>query len=381
MRLCYSGSMRKKVLISGAGVAGLATALQLDTEKYDIHLVERADEFLSAGYAIILWKSGYDVLNHLLEHQEMPFIEPIEKAYFYGRSSLEHLHTTDSRGLIHSVNRSDLIDHLSAEYSDKIGQQKIAFKSQIKHIEQNETICRVQFDNSEIEEFDLVILADGMHSQMRDSKFITKHKEYPYKINYQWIELDGDVEGEVDYGFTENFAYLLYTAGSRAVLGIYDITGKTPRSEIEERIASTLADRTKVKFLHETATDFTVEEIAVDRAYDSKIILVGDAYHGHSPTIGFGTSAALEDGITLAIELNKIGSNSSLEELDQTLKKYENIRNARIQRIYRFSAVMEKLIISDSKMHVAIVTELLKLGAWMPFEDWFMRLLSSKIET
>ncbi|MES2930820.1 MAG: hypothetical protein V4665_03505 [Patescibacteria group bacterium] len=51
---------KKKILISGAGVAGILCALLLDKEKYNINLIERAPSFRNIGFSITLWKTRCD---------------------------------------------------------------------------------------------------------------------------------------------------------------------------------------------------------------------------------------------------------------------------------------------------------------------------------
>ena len=58
---------KKKILISGSGVAGIVCVLSLDTEKYDIEIIERADSFRNIGFSITLWKSGFDLLTSILK--------------------------------------------------------------------------------------------------------------------------------------------------------------------------------------------------------------------------------------------------------------------------------------------------------------------------
>ena len=58
---------RKKVLISGAGVAGIVCAVLLDKEKYDVEIIERSETFRNIGFSLTVWKSGFSQLRSLFE--------------------------------------------------------------------------------------------------------------------------------------------------------------------------------------------------------------------------------------------------------------------------------------------------------------------------
>lgn len=95
--------MKKKILISGIGVAGIVTALSLDQQEYEIDIIERAPEYRNIGYSITLWKAGFDLLMEIFERYGIPVVEG--KDYFkvsgfnlFGDTNLKKLKWLDASG-------------------------------------------------------------------------------------------------------------------------------------------------------------------------------------------------------------------------------------------------------------------------------------------
>ena len=54
-----------KVLIVGAGMAGLTCAATLDKNKYEITVIDKTDTFGTIGYAVAIWSNGFKVLEKM----------------------------------------------------------------------------------------------------------------------------------------------------------------------------------------------------------------------------------------------------------------------------------------------------------------------------
>ncbi len=371
--------MKKKILISGAGVAGLATALQLDAEKFDIHIVERADTFLNMGFSIILWEIGYDVIKDIFQGGATDFVHRIDRARFFGGENMEEIHSVDTSGFGYSVARKDLIDALSGEFVSKLGKKSISFSTVITDINEKDSGCEVTFDSGKTDHFDLVVLADGIHSGMRETHFATKTVTEDYKVTYAWLDSAGGLKDELLFGFYEGVTWLLHTAGRRAVVGYYNHGDEEVNSDFEKRLVDMVAKETGQKLVIDDTTEavFSSQSVHTNEAHDRHLVLVGDAYHGHPPTFGVGTSMALEDSAALAEALNHINSSDFQHSLELALHSYGATRSKRVRVMYATQNIVEDIVVTENALQVAVVKFFFKFGGKFPVEYWVKHLFRS----
>src|SRR4051794_14170604 len=73
------GSGTKRVVIVGAGIAGLAAALRMHREGWDVVVLERAPTRRSSGYLLNLHGPGYDAAERL---GLVPALAPCDIGFF-----------------------------------------------------------------------------------------------------------------------------------------------------------------------------------------------------------------------------------------------------------------------------------------------------------
>ena len=344
--------MKKKVLISGAGPAGLATALLLDTEKFDIQMIERSDDFNSMGFSIILWKTGYEVLQNALG-SDPDFVSPINTMTILGGSEYEELQSADMTGLTYSVERDMLIKNLSSAFMKKFGEHSIKFNTRITEIQESEGSARVTVSGRDTSEYDLVICADGMHSDIRTKHFSANLESGPYKIVYQWVKPGSMLHETSIVGFMTDVTYLIQTTGDKALLAYYTESDETLGNEFEANLTQMMQDRYGGSFEidHGTRAIFGSEEAEVKSWHKNSIVLIGDAAHGHPPTLAAGTSMALEDAALISDLLDH-------NDIDIALHAYSERRKKRIHSVYQLQHLIEEMGISHNDVH----TQLSKLA-------------------
>lgn len=160
-----------KILISGAGIAGPCLAYWLRHHGFEPTLVERASEPRTGGYIVDFWGAGFDVadrmglvpqiLNRGYRLQELRQVDRDGK-----RVSGFELKVFDriTGGRFTSLPRSELAASIYQALDDRV---ETIFDDSIVAIEQLEGKVAVRFDRGPPRVFDLVIGADGLHSQVR----------------------------------------------------------------------------------------------------------------------------------------------------------------------------------------------------------------------
>ena len=160
-----------QVLISGAGPAGLTLAYWLKRYGYTPVVVERAASLRHDGYGIDFLGTGYDVACQMgiieklraqqLRVKQTAYInnsgEPIARL---GGSLLNKV----ARGKYLALMRWTLVDAIYTLVNNSV---EIRFGRTLKHIQQDVNSITGTFDDGSVETFDLLIGADGVHSNTR----------------------------------------------------------------------------------------------------------------------------------------------------------------------------------------------------------------------
>ena len=165
--------MKQRVLISGAGFAGLTLAFWLDRFGYDVTIVEIAKELRKGGSPIDLRGEALQVAkdmgiwdrvkaNEFLHSDEIVDAQDQTIVRFSLNAQPEY------QGDI-EIHRGDLLDILyNSLPKDSV---KIAFGHSIKSLQERENAVEVTFENGSAESFDYVFGADGIHSIARRMLF------------------------------------------------------------------------------------------------------------------------------------------------------------------------------------------------------------------
>ena len=167
-----------KILIVGAGVAGLSFAGFCEKLGIEYKLIEKQIDQSHHGYSLGLWSNARKILEKLdlsdNFDEEGTIIRFLNIKNGAGKL-LRHFNLSYfslNYGGYLMIKRSRLIDWLTS----KVNSQKIFFGLSVEDIEQKTKSVVVTFSNGSVEEFDLLVGADGISSQIRCLVF--SEKEY-----------------------------------------------------------------------------------------------------------------------------------------------------------------------------------------------------------
>lgn len=311
-----------RVLISGAGPAGLTAAYWLRRYGYTPTIVERAPALLVGGYKIDVRGAALQVLRHMGVHD----------AVAAAHTDMQGAVLVDKQGNVINRMTGDDFGHrvggdieivrgtLCQILRDNLGDVEVLFGDSVEGITQTANSAQVQFARNGVRDFDCVIGADGLHSSVRriafgeEARFLRDLGLYlcVYSVpNY--LKLD---RMEMQYSELGRIAAIWSSRGDENAKACFGFAAPSLRIDLRDRAQQQQALRTvyegigwevpRLLELMPTASDWyfdTAAQIDMPRWSQGQVVLVGDAAYCASPMSGQGTSIALIGAHVLAGEL------------------------------------------------------------------------------
>lgn len=324
-----------KILISGAGVAGLTCAIWLAREGFSPIVIEKAPEIRADGFIVSLSHASYHYAERLnLLEKIVAKNSGIRQSSYHDRRGKAML-TLDFRELFKGVNvaqimRDDLEDILYEEARDLV---EIRLATQITAIVEGPRSA-VTFSDGKTEEFDVVIGADGIHSNTRNLVFPESDVERRFlglfSSAYRLPNVIG-LEARFENHMERNRYMCVYTTrrDDLACLFIWqsdELQAPAPELRCQElRNYYAGAPELVDKVISEFPTDYPVYmdpliQIDIKRWYQGNVVLLGDAAYCLTLLSGQGASTAFWGACCLAEALTQQSKSDAFETYDRTLR-------------------------------------------------------------
>ena len=317
----------RTVLISGAGVAGLTLAYWLSRFGFAPTVVERAPLLRTGGYIMDFWGVGFGVAERmqLITQLRRAGYDVAEVRIVDGRGRRIGGFRTDrvSRVLRHrylSILRGDLVAQIDAAVESHVD---TIFGDGIEAIALDASGIEVEFDSAGPGRFDLVIGADGLHSQVRRLIF---GPQAAFETYLGYCAASFAAEG---YPHRDEDAYVAYCEPGKQVARFALRDGRTvfflifamaEKPPLDRRDSAAQKQLLRHVFgdgawecpkilaaLEESEAPYldAVSQIHLDRWHRGRAALIGDAAFCPSLLAGAGSSLAMASAYVLAGELKR----------------------------------------------------------------------------
>jgi 2-polyprenyl-6-methoxyphenol hydroxylase-like FAD-dependent oxidoreductase len=311
-----------KVLICGAGIAGLAMAGSLDRAGTEVVTLEQAPGPRTQGYMIDFFGPGYDAAEAL---GVLPRIRAVgydvREASYRDREGRRRAGLPFDRfarvmdGRLVSIMRPDLERALRESLSNRVDQR---FGARLSGVEQRSSGVRVTLADGGRLDADVLVGADGIHSAVRAAAFgaETGRLRYLGLHTSAYVFRDDAVYAEVrdEFALTDSIDRLMGFYGLRdGSVAVFTVHRTTDPGIPTDTRATILREYDSLGWLAPRALAACppadriyydqVAQIEMPRWSRGRVVLVGDACGAVSLLAGQGASLGIAGAHLLATEL------------------------------------------------------------------------------
>jgi len=364
-----------KVLISGLSIAGPSLAYWLIKYGHDVTIVERAKTLRPGGYGVDIRGAALTVIERMGIMDDVRAHDThMGGTYFVNATGkIEGMASEAAVANQHDdieIMRDDLstiLYHLTKDSATYL------WGNSIKSMRDTSKGVNVVFQNGEKQTFDIVVGADGLHSNVRGLTF-GDEKQFLKPLGSYISIFTIDNYKKIDH------KSLMYTSAGKTV-GMYSARGNTEAKAMfvftsdplsydyhnQEEQKRILAEKYANETGWETQTllkkmqsadDFyfdAVSQIHMPSWHKGRVVLVGDAAYGPSPLSGQGSGLALVGAYILAGELHKAKG-----DYKKAFTAYEEKARPFMEKNQKVGAMVAGSMIESSALKIRIRTLMLR---------------------
>jgi 2-polyprenyl-6-methoxyphenol hydroxylase-like FAD-dependent oxidoreductase len=406
MRRCLSAPERyfygmnttiknQNILISGASIAGPALAFWLNKYGFNVTLVEKTSVLREGGYRVDIRGVAVDVAERMgLMNKIRQSGTVMRGSSFINNSGkrLVSMADPDMFGMRQpndaEIMRGDLSNIL---YEATRNDVTYIFNDSIADIVQTAEDVQVTFKSGQSGTFDLVVAADGLHSNVRniafgDSKNFIQNFGYYFAIFSipNFFELD---HWELSYMAESRVMNVFSTGDHNEAKALFMFASDTSdynyrdteaqKKTLYARYKDDGGEISKVMNCLAGTPDFyfdSISQVHMDSLSRGRVVLLGDAGYCPSPAAGQGTSLALVGAYTLAGELATASGDYQL-----AFNRYEKNMGEFIAKNQDLIKGMEQMF-PKSKRQVWLQTNAMRLMLRLPWKEKILKGMFKKVQ-
>lgn len=338
-----------KILVAGAGIAGLAMALSLRRKHIQCDIVERKSAIDGGGAGMYLPGNSVRALGQLgviARVRETAAPVGTQRIFNHSGKLLNELDLQtfwQTCGGCLSLSRAALQDILKGE----LGAHDIRFDTSVLDIQPDGPLQHVTFSDGTSRGYDLVIGADGIQSSIRD---ITFGRHEPRDLGIAcwrlivddsfgiqgWTAMLGRKRTLLAIPIEDRKLYIYADVATREGAG----AGQAGIHILKDLFSSFSAPLGRVV---ESLDDSLpvhpgrLREVAAQLWHKNNVVLIGDAAHASSPSMAQGAGQAVEDALVLAEALSDEGS------VPAALQAFSARRIERVRWVQKQSRARDKV--------------------------------------
>ncbi|KAJ5730835.1 uncharacterized protein N7483_005343, partial [Penicillium malachiteum] len=355
------------ILIIGAGVAGLSAAIAFGKQGHNVVILEKSGFLKETGAAIHLPPNCTAMLNWMgvdptkfggtLLHELRRYGFEGDLHYTKDFDKVRHMWQAEWY-LVHRVDLHNYLKNRALETAD------LHTKCKITAIDINSSRPSVTLEDGRVFEADLLIGADGLHSQIRGA--IAPEAPAPYPVGkacLRWLLPTEDLQ---KFDSTKDFVkspgiFIEWAANDRRLVAypcsdskVYNLCAFAPSNEVNSDTQAdgwqTAGDKqTVIKAFSEFSpgvrkiVEEADEKLKIWELFDMEGLprwtaghsaLIGDSAHPFQPYMGQGGAMAIEDAVGVAALL-PIGTKRG--DIPARLRMYEANRRPRVEMVLKYT--------------------------------------------
>lgn len=341
--------------VVGAGIGGLSAALSLLDAGFDVRVYERASTLGEVGAGIQVSPNASRVLHRLGLRDALARtgVKPLalhQRRWDDGRTLLRTPWAETLEAACgfpyYQMHRADLL----AAMARAIPAERIRLGHHLAGLTDHGDGVHVRFGNGATDDVDVLVGADGIHSQVRAELFGPDKPHFTGCVAYRGLvpaqrldDLSLAVATEIWLGPGRHFVH--YFVSDRRLVNFVAVIEQdiwtreswTDRGDIADALAAFEGWHPQVREILAAADEPFVwalfDRAPLDRWSIGRVTLLGDACHPMLPFMAQGAAQAIEDSAALTACLVAAGSDPVA-----ALQRYERVRLPRTARLQLVSA-------------------------------------------
>lgn len=367
--------MTARVLITGASIAGNTTAWWLAHYGFDVTVVEKASEFRDGGQNVDIRGVGREVLRRM--NLEQTALEhgtgEVGTAWVDEDGETVAEFITDDLGQDGPTAEMEILRGDLARLVYEAAREKATFRfgDSVEGVDEIDNAVRVTFSSGPMEDYDVVIVAEGVGSSTRELIFPNENDPRWMDLTIAYFTIPREADDDQRwrwYNATDGRSISLrpdMAGTTRAMLSVQQPPGgehewslDEQKSYLRERFhdAGWQADRV-LEGLKRTEDFYfdVLRQVRMPRWSKGRVVLTGDAAWCATPIAGIGATLAVTGAYVLASELHRHS------DIQSALEAYENAMRPMVEKGQGVPKLAPRLMNPHSKLGITLLHGALNL--------------------